>query len=214
MNEKSAIIGAGTYGQTYASYLIESGIEIIGFIDDDPSLWGTEIMGVPVIGDFECLKKSSFREWINNIYCPIGDNIIRERYLSESKKMGYNIPNFIHPTADIGPNVQLGEANYILARSVIMPHTVTSDYLMVSIGSTIGHHVAIEKSVFISSGVNIGANLSIKEYAYIGIGATILSNIDEIGKGALIGAGSVIIKSVEPEATMVGNPGRSLVKHH
>lgn len=214
MNEKSAIIGAGTYGQTYASYLTETGIEIIGFIDDDPRLWGREIMGIPVIGDFESLKKNSFKEWINNIYCPIGDNLIRERYLSESKKLGYNIPNFVHPTAVVGPDVQLGEANYILAGSAIMPHTVISDYVMVSIGSTVGHHVTIEKSVFISSGVNIGANLTLKEYAYIGIGATIMSNIDEIGRGALIGAGSVIIRSVEPEATMVGNPGRSLVKQH
>lgn len=214
MNDKSVIIGAGTYGQTYASYMIESGIDIIGFIDDDPNLWGKELMGIPVIGDFESLKKNSFKEWINNVYCPIGDNIVREKYLSESKRLGYNIPNFIHHTAIIGPGVQLGEANYILAGSVIMPHTVTSDYVMISIGSTIGHHVTIENSVFISSGVNIGANLSLKEHSYIGIGATIMSNIDEIGRGALIGAGSVIIKTVEPHTTMVGNPGRSLMKQH
>ena len=210
MNNQSIIIGAGTYGQTYASYLRESGIEIAGFIDDDPNLWGTEVGDLPVVGNFECLKQSSFKEKIKNVYCPIGNNIVRERYLSESKELGYFIPSFIHHTANIGSNVKMGEANYILAGSVIMPNTVISDYVMVSIGSTIGHHVSVKKSVFISSGVNIGANLSLKEYAYIGIGATIMSNIGEIGKEALIGAGSVIIRNVEAKTTVVGNPGREI----
>lgn len=212
MNTKSIIIGAGTYGQTYASYLTESGVEIVGFIDDDPTLCGTEVMGIPVIGNFDCLKQNSFKERIKNVYCPIGDNAIREQYLSESKDLGYHIPSFFHRSVDIGPDVQMGEANYVLAGSVIMPHTITSDYLMVSMGTTIGHHVTIEKSVFISSGVRIGANLSIKEYAYIGIGATVMSNIGEIGEEALIGAGSVIIRNVEAKTTVVGNPGRVLHK--
>lgn len=210
MNNKSIIIGAGTYGQTYASYLRESGIEIAGFIDDDPNLRGTEIGGLPVIGNFECLKQNSFKKKIKKVYCPIGDNIIRERYLSKSKELGYFIPSFIHHTAHIGPNVEMGESNYVLAGSVIMPNTVISDYVMVSVGSTIGHHVSIDKSVFISSGVNIGANLSLREYAYIGIGATIMSNIGEIGKEALIGAGGVIIRNVEAKTTVVGNPGRAI----
>lgn len=212
MNNKSIIIGAGTYGQIYASYLNEAGVQIVGFIDDDPALCGTEVTGIPVIGTFDCLKEIEFKENIRNVYCPIGDNDIREKYLSESKDLGYNIPCFFHHSALIGPDVQMGEANYVLAGSVIMPHTHTADYLMVSMGTTIGHHVSIEKSVFISSGVRIGANLSIREHAYIGIGATIMSNIGEIGKEALIGAGSVIIRNVEAKTTVVGNPGRVISK--
>ena len=207
MNERSIIIGAGTYGQTYAAYLAEADIDIVGFIDDDPSLCGEEVSGIPVIGNFDSLKTSSFKKSITNVYCPIGDNIIREKYLRESKKMGYKIPSFIHASAHIAPNVQMGEANYVLAGSVIMPHTITADYLMVSVGSTIGHHVNIGKSVFISSGVRIGANLSLQKYSFIGIGATVMSNIGEIGEEALIGAGSVIIRNVEPYTTVVGNPG-------
>ena len=36
---KSVIIGAGKYGAVYLSYLKEAGIEIIGFLDDDPKEW-------------------------------------------------------------------------------------------------------------------------------------------------------------------------------
>ena len=35
---KSVIIGAGTYGEVYLAYLQEAGVEIVGFLDDDPRL--------------------------------------------------------------------------------------------------------------------------------------------------------------------------------
>lgn len=45
--------------------------------------------------------------------------------------------------------------------------------------------------------------------AKIGANATILPGI-EIGERALIGAGSVVVAKVEPEAVIVGNPGRKI----
>src|SRR5690606_14359690 len=213
MKEKSIIIGAGTYGQTYAAYLLEAGIDVVGYIDDDLNLKDKKIGGLPILGTFESLEKDSFKQQITNVYCPIGENSIREKFLRKSKELGYETPSFIHRSVEIGPNTHLGMANYILPSSVVMPHTITGNYVMVSMGTTIGHHVIIEKSVFISSGVRVGANLIIRENAYIGIGATIMSGIGELGKNSLIGAGSVIIRKVEPMTTMVGNPGRVLYKN-
>jgi len=212
MNNKSVIIGAGTYGQLYSSYLLEAGIEIEGFIDDNPKLMGKKFFGIPVIGNFKTLEQEWLKNSVQNVYCPIGNNEVREKYLIRVKLIGYNTPSFIHQNACIGPDVQLGEANYVLAGSIIMPHTIIGDYFMLSIGSTVCHHVIIGNSVFVSSGARIGANLSIKSHAFIGIGATIKSNINEIGEKSLIGAGAVVIKNVEPETTIVGNPGRVLVK--
>lgn len=47
---KSVIIGAGTYGEVYLAYLQEEGVEIVGFLDDDPKCHGTDVKGVPVLG--------------------------------------------------------------------------------------------------------------------------------------------------------------------
>ena len=89
-----------------------------------------------------------------------------------------------------------------------MPHTKIGDFFMINMSTTIGHHVNIGNGVFMSSGVNVGANLTIEDYVYVGIGATIMTGIGEVGKGSLIGAGSVVIRKVEPDTTVVGNPGR------
>jgi acetyltransferase-like isoleucine patch superfamily enzyme len=89
-----------------------------------------------------------------------------------------------------------------------MPHTKIGDFFMINMSTTIGHHVTIGNGVFMSSGVNVGANLTIEDHVYIGIGATIMTSIGKLGKGCLIGAGSVVIRNVDPNTTVVGNPGR------
>ena len=46
---KSVIIGAGTYGEVYLAYLQEAGVDVVGFLDDDPKYKGTDVRGVPVL---------------------------------------------------------------------------------------------------------------------------------------------------------------------
>jgi acetyltransferase-like isoleucine patch superfamily enzyme len=49
----------------------------------------------------------------------------------------------------------------------------------------------------------------IKKGASIGSGVTILSNV-VVGEEAIVGAGSVVTKSVPPNAIVAGNPARPL----
>ncbi len=49
----------------------------------------------------------------------------------------------------------------------------------------------------------------VREGATVGAGATVLGDL-EIGKYALVGAGSVVTKSVAPHALVVGNPARQI----
>ncbi|WP_318308091.1 acetyltransferase [Flagellimonas crocea] len=210
MNNNAIIIGAGTHGQIYASYLREEGINVVGFVDDNESLFGKDIIGIPVLGTFQDLQGSKLKGMAHRIYCPIGNNPLRQRYLTECKNMGYETPSFFHRTACIGPDASMGEANYVLPGSIIMPHTKIGDFFMINMSTTIGHHVNIGNGVFMSSGVNVGANLNIEDHVYVGIGATIMTGIGTVGKGSFIGAGSVVIREVEPNTTVVGNPAREI----
>lgn len=205
---KAIIIGAGTHGQIYASYLKEAGINVIGFIDDADSFQGQKVLGLDVMGKFQDLFDNKLKNEITDIYCPIGDNLLRMNYLSTLKKEGYNIPSFFHRTVTVGPDVILGEANYMLPGNMIMPHTKIGDFFMVNMGTTIGHHNTIGDAVFMSSGINIGANLSIGDMAYFGIGSTVMTGIESIGRESLIGSGSVVFKNVPDFAVMAGNPAR------
>ena len=206
--KNAIIIGAGTQGQVYASYLKEAGVDLIGFVDDNDEIQNTNVIGLPVIGKYQDLFSKKFKEKIQEVYCPIGVNKVRMEYLSTLKKEGYNIPNFIHHTVSIAPDVIMGEAVYMLAGNIVMPHTTIGNYIMINMDSTIAHHVTVEDGVFMSSGVNIGALINVRERAYIGMGVTAMTGVKEIGHDCLLGAGTVIIRDVPANATVVGNPGR------
>ncbi|AXT59920.1 sialic acid O-acetyltransferase [Aquimarina sp. AD10] len=206
--KNAVIIGAGTQGQVYASYLKEAGVNIIGFIDDNPDLENKEVIGIPVLGKYKDLFLEDFKSKIQDVYCPIGVNSVRAEYLSTLKKEGYGIPGFLHHTVSIAPDVTIGEAVYMLAGNIVMPHTTIGNYIMINMDSTIAHHVTLEDGVFMSSGVNIGALINVRENAYIGMGVTAMTGVKEIGKETLVGAGTVIIKDVPEYATVVGNPAR------
>ncbi|WP_405206740.1 NeuD/PglB/VioB family sugar acetyltransferase [Aquimarina sp. LLG6339-5] len=206
--KNAVIIGAGTQGQVYASYLKEAGVNIVGFIDDNPDLVGKDVINIPVIGRYKDLFLDEFKNKIQDVYCPIGVNAVRVEYLSTLKKEGYGIPGFLHHTVSIAPDVTIGEAVYMLAGNIVMPHTTIGNYIMINMDSTIAHHVTLEDGVFMSSGVNIGALINVRENAYVGMGVTAMTGVKEIGKETLIGAGTVIIKDVPEYTTVVGNPAR------
>lgn len=207
---RSIIIGAGTYGEVYLTYLQEAGIEIIGFIDDDSRFSGSVVNGIPVIGTMNELSELIIQYRIEAAYCPIGDNRKRVKFLDKARNLNLAIPNYIHPSVMISPNVKIGKGVYILLGSMIMPHTVISDYTMISMNVKIAHHSLLDKGNFLSMGVCVGASIHMKPYVYVGIGAVIVTGIHEVGSDSLVGAGAIVIRDVDDGSVVAGNPARVL----
>ena len=99
----------------------------------------------------------------------------------------------IHPAAQIG-------------RRVLIDHGT---------GIVIGETVVLEDDVSMLQGVTLGGtgknvgdrHPKIRRGVLLGAGATVLGNI-EIGEGAKVGAGSIVLEAVLPYTTVVGNPAR------
>lgn len=207
---KSAIIGAGTYGQVYFYYLKRAGIEVVAFIDDNREILGKEILGVPVLCTTAELSVLQKKYGIEAVYCPIGNNDVRVRILEQAKAYGLKTPCFIDKSAEIADGVTIGEGVYILVRATVMPFVKLEDYVMLSMSCNIAHHSVLKKGTFISTGVNFGASIEAEEKSYVGIGATIMTGLHRLGKSCLIGAGSVVVRDVPDNAVMAGVPAKVL----
>ena len=208
--DRAVICGAGTYGQVYSEYISEQKkFEIVGFLDDDDEKIGKFYNGFEVlgpVGNFESIQNLN----IKAIFAPIGNNKVRVRLLEKARSLGYETPCFIHESALIHSSVKIGNAVYVLPNSSIMPLTNLADYVMVSMGVNIAHHVNLDFGCFLSQGSNIGASLNIGAQSFVGIASTIMTGVKRIGKNTTIGAGALVIKDVEDNAVMIGNPAKVL----
>ena len=149
---KSVIIGAGTYGEVYLAYLLEAGVEIVGFLDDNKELHGKKVRDIPVLGGTDLLESLKQTMQIEAVYCPIGNNKLRVKFLIKANLLGYKTPNYIHPSVVMSPDVKIGEGVYILLGTHVMPHVVIEDYVMISMGVNIAHHSVLQQGTFVSTG--------------------------------------------------------------
>lgn len=116
-------------------------------------------------------------------------------YIQNSASMAFAVD--IHPAAIIGNGIMFDHATNIV----------------------IGETAVVENDVSILQSVTLGGtgkttgdrHPKIREGVMIGAGAKILGNI-EIGKGAKIGAGSVVLQSIPPHTTAAGIPARIVGK--
>lgn len=88
-------------------------------------------------------------------------------------------------------------------------------------GIVIGETCIIEDDVSLLQGVTLGGtgketgdrHPKVRRGVLVGTGAIVLGNI-ELGEGAKIGAGSVVLESVPAYTTVVGNPARRIGTRH
>lgn len=86
-------------------------------------------------------------------------------------------------------------------------------------GVVIGETCEIGDGVTVYQGVTLGGtgkekgkrHPTIKDHALIATGAKVLGNIT-VGENSKVGAGSVVLKDVPPNSTVVGIPGRVVIR--
>jgi UDP-2-acetamido-3-amino-2,3-dideoxy-glucuronate N-acetyltransferase len=142
----------------------------------------------------------------------------------------------IDQPCQIGEETKIWHFSHIMAHSIIGKNCNLGQNVVVSPHVILGNNVKVQNNVSIYTGViceddvflgpsmvftnviNPRSEVNRKsEYkqtyvhhgASIGANATILCGID-IGEYAMIGAGSVVTKSVKPFALVVGNPARQI----
>ena len=198
------IIGARIDGQAGVVLdLIErtKKYKVIGFLDSTPKFQNTLIKNIPVIGSSDNLEKQSFET--KYFHIAIGDNVARGRLFNELKNLRYEVVSLIHPTSVISKNAKIGKGCFLGPNAILNNGTVIDDAVIINSGAIIEHDNYIGFSSNMAPGSKTGGRVIVGKYAFIGIGATILPDI-RIGEGAMVGAGSTLVKNVDDKTTVSG----------
>lgn len=180
---------------------------VVGILDDDEELHGSEVGGVPVLGSLPiaidrtelllvCVGPSSCRREIVHSYAACGVDAARyATYIARSARIGRS--------SDIGPGCILLEGVVVTADARLGRHVVVMPNCVVT------HDDKIDDFSTLAAGVALGGGVRIHESAYIGMNASVRQGVT-IGEAATVGMGSVVIRDVPGGQTWAGVPARHL----
>ena len=204
------IVGAGGFGrevlghaQSIPTYTKD--FEIYGFLDDNPNALDRYNYSVPIIGSIEHYTPQKDDRFVMGIESPQGKLEIAKIL----KQRGAEFISLIHPTAEIGHNVSFGSGCVFCPHSAISCDAHLGDFVTLNSYGVIGHDAILEDGCTISSFVLIAGSVRLGKGVYVGIHGCILPRV-QVGDFATVGAGSVVIKNIKSQTTVIGVPARKL----
>lgn len=199
--ERIIIVGAGGLGREIAAGIRRYGLpfEILGHIDDEKS--GPHILGP--IATHEPVADVGY------VTC-FGDGTARHRVRTMLAARGARFTTIVSPTVlAVTPLDGLVNCLIVGACSISNDTTFGTDILIQTL-AVLGHDVVIGDGVTISAHAFIGGNAILENRCTIHPHAVVLPKVT-VGEGAVVGAGTVVIKNVPPGATVFGVPAKVIV---
>jgi sugar O-acyltransferase (sialic acid O-acetyltransferase NeuD family) len=206
MKKDLIIISAGQFGRetfTWASQAMAHGAswQIKGFLDSRPSVLDGYDYGVKILGDVEHYAIAE-----NDVFVgAIGDPREKVKYYTPILERGGLFVNVIHPQANIGKNVRLGTGIVMAPFSSVTCDAQVGNHVTFGAFSNAGHDTVIDDWCQISSHCGINGGVTLEKGVFLGSHACLVPRI-QIGAGAYVGAGSVVLKNVVAGVKVFGNP--------
>lgn len=204
------IIGAGGHAQVIADILMAAARagaqdQVVGFVDDDRSIHGSLVMGLPVFGGTDMLPSIDHGAAIVGI----GDNRSRARLFDQLVAAGETLAIAVHPTAVLAQGVVPGPGSVVCAGAIVNTGAVLGANVALNTACSVDHHNVIGDHVHIGPGAHLAGQVRVGCGAFVGIGATVSPRVS-IGDWSIVGAGAVAIRSVDSGSVVAGVPARRI----
>ncbi|UFT98885.1 acetyltransferase [Radiobacillus kanasensis] len=202
------LIGAGGHSKVVVDILIAQNKSIIGFVDDNAE---DSFLNYPILGKIEDMDRINKAHPSAKYLITIGNNELREKILKNLYPFNISFGEAIHPSAQLGSNVQVGVGTVIMPSVVVNHSSKIGNHAILNTGSTVDHDCDIGDYVHISPGVHLAGNVKIRMGTHIGIGSNVIQGI-VIGERTVVGGGSVVIRNIDDHVVAVGVPVKIIKK--
>ena len=199
------IYGASGHGKVVADILQTLGIEVAGFIDDDP-LKAQEIFGLRILGDGKWLIEHAASRSVS-VALGIGDNFARRVVMDRCSSAGIRPLTAIHPSATIAPSAKLAPGTVVMAHAVVNADAVIGHGAIINTGAIVEHDCRVGHFSHLSPKVAIGGHAQIGDFAWLGIGSTVIHGV-KVGAGSIVGAGATVVADISEWVVAIGTPAR------
>ncbi len=190
------IYGASGHAKVVLDIAKSINLAVAGVYDDNASL--QQLAGFPIQQPQKGIK-------VTNVIITIGDNAIRKTI---AQRKDLTLAAFlVHPSAQVGGAVSLGEGTVVMPSVVINNSAKIGKNCILNTSSVIEHDCELGDYVHISPNATLAGGVSVGEGTHIGANVVVIPGV-KIGKWAVVGAGAVILRDIPDDAVVVGNPGK------
>ena len=207
------VVGAGGFGRetveaVHAMNAAGAAWRLLGYLDDDVSLAGTWLNGVPVLGGIAELKQLPDASVVVCTGRP--DNYMsRSRIIRTLGLPAERYATIVHPAAVVSASSRIGPGSVLLACTVLTAAVAVGSHVAVMPHVTLTHDDVVEDFATLASGVRLGGGVRIGQCAYVGAGA-LIREARTVGAYALVGMGAVVTGDIPAREVWAGVPARHL----
>lgn len=199
--------------QIYDMQIKNGKVELLGFAFDDET-FGDSINGFPILcKTYEAYEKYKAYDDVKFIYQLYRPDLMKERIeLLNSFKIPINrFYTFIHYTATVAKSAKIGYGTAIMANTVVNSNAVIGDYCTIHSNSLIGHDTKMGSYNFVAAHNVIGSSSTIGDSNFFGLNST-FNNYIEIGDFNFVGMASNVVKGLDSNRKVYGNPAKEFHK--
>lgn len=189
---KKVLIGNGGHAK---EVMAQMGVKLLRFVDDQ-------------YVDNDTLPLSQFNPTQHVAMVAVADS--KDRYdIVQKLPKETQFFTFIHPTALLMENIEIGEGSFIGAYSILTTNIKIGKHAILNRSNHIGHDSQIGSYFSAMPGSIVSGNVSIYDLVYMGNNSSIREKLS-IHSLTTIGMNSAVVKNIEESGTYVGCPATKI----
>ncbi len=195
------ILGTGGHAKVAADIVLEMGLELMGFLDDDDATHGDSLLGYPVMGPIGAIEGLQ----PTGVALGIGSNGVRLRLMERYRSAPWI--TLIHPYSAVSRFATIGPGSMVAFGACIGPGAQLGRGVIVNTKASVDHDCNVGDFVHVAVGATLAGSVRVGSEALVGAGSVVIQNLT-VGSGSIVGAGAAVVRDVPDGVTVMGVPAR------
>lgn len=210
MNKYLILIGGGGHCKSVIEVAESAGYTIVGILDR-PEEVGKKVLAYEVIGvDDDITQYVDKAEFVITVGF-IKNPTLRIKLYNKVLQAGGKLATLIASTAHVSKYAVLGAGTVVMHQAIVNAGAVIGDNTIINTFANIEHDAHIGNQCHISTGAMVNGDCVVGDNCFIG-SQSVLANAISICPDVVIGAGSLVRKSIDKEGIYSGNPAIIKIK--